>query len=91
MKFTSMEKQLQACWQQLQELATAVVDEFPVRIFCGNPDCFNMAKLSEWQLVAGKSCICSGCGVARYCSKGCQVKMWPTHHKPVCLRLRAAK
>jgi hypothetical protein len=85
-----MQQQLQDCWQQLQGLATSVLDECPVLSCCGNPSCLNMATLSEWQLVGGKRCVCDGCGVARYCSRACQVKMWHRHHRQVCMRLRQA-
>jgi hypothetical protein len=89
-RLQSMQQRLQDCWQQLQGLATRVLDACPVSSCCGNPSCLNMATLSDWQLVGGKRCVCDGCGVARYCSKACQVKMWSKHHKPVCMRLRAS-
>jgi hypothetical protein len=84
----TMHQQLQDCWQQLQSLATSVLAELPVSSCCGNPSCFNMAKLSEWQVVGGKGCLCDGCGVARYCSRACQVKMWHKLHRVACMRLR---
>ncbi|VDC04751.1 unnamed protein product [Peniophora sp. CBMAI 1063] len=34
---------------------------------------------------------CSGCGVARYCSRECQRKDWKTGHKIDCRRLREAE
>jgi hypothetical protein len=82
-------QQLDKCWQLLHSFASGVIDECPVSSSCCNPHCFNMAMLSEWQLVSGKGCVCNGCGVARYCSRACQVKVWSKHHKRVCLRLRA--
>jgi len=32
---------------------------------CNNPDCVNMAGVSELQLIGAKSCVCAGCKVAR--------------------------
>jgi hypothetical protein len=81
--------QLDECWQLLHSFAAGVIDECPVSSSCCNPHCVNMGKLSEWQLVSGKGCVCEGCGVARYCSKACQVKVWAKHHRQVCRRLRA--
>jgi hypothetical protein len=86
-----MQQQVVSCWQQLQGFAAAVIDEFPTSSSCGNPECLAMAKLSEWQLMGGKTCVCNGCGVARYCNRACQVLMWAKHHKPVCKRLQAAR
>jgi hypothetical protein len=88
--FTSMQQQLQACWEHLQAFAARVLDECPVTFCCGDPSCLNMAKLSEWQLVGGKRCVCDGCKAVRYCSRACQVKMWAKHHRQVCMRLREA-
>jgi hypothetical protein len=82
-------QQLDSCWQLLHSFAASVIDECPVSSSCCNPHCSNTGKLSEWQLVSGKGCVCNGCGVARYCSKACQVKMWAKHHRQVCMRLRA--
>jgi hypothetical protein len=76
-------------WQLLHSFAVGVIDECPVSSSSCNPHCLNMGKLSEWQLVGGKGCVCDGCGVARYCSRACQVKMWAKHYKRVCMRLRA--
>jgi hypothetical protein len=81
--------QLDECWQLLHSFAVGVIDECPVSSSCCNQHCLNMGKLSEWQLVSGKGCVCDGCGVARYCSRACQVKMWAKHHKWVSMRLRA--
>ncbi|WIA08126.1 hypothetical protein OEZ85_007584 [Tetradesmus obliquus] len=46
--------------------------------------------LSESALVGGKRNICSGCKVARYCGKDCQVQHWK-QHKAACKRLQAAR
>jgi hypothetical protein len=81
--------QLDECWQLLHSFAVRVIDECPVSSSCCNPHCVNVGKLSEWQLVSGKGCVCNGCGVALYCSKACQVKMWAKHHRRVCRRLKA--
>lgn len=45
---------------------------------------------SELQLVNGRSCVCSGCRVVRFCSRPCLRQHWP-QHKPVCKSLAAAK
>ena len=34
--------------------------------------------------------VCSGCGVARYCSEECQAADWP-HHQHECARIRTEK
>jgi hypothetical protein len=41
-------------------------------------------------LVLGRSCVCAGCHMARYCGRGCQLQAW-RQHKPVCkLKAKAA-
>jgi hypothetical protein len=82
-------QQVDECWQLLHSFAAGLIDECPVSSSCCNPLCVNVGKLSERQLVSSKGCVCEGCGVARYCSKACQVKMWAKHHRRVCRRLRA--
>jgi hypothetical protein len=57
--------------------------------FCNNPGCVNLTGPTEVQLVSGRSCICAGCRVARYCGAGCQRQAW-RKHKPVCKTLAAA-
>mmetsp|Transcript_241 Transcript_241/g.530 ORF Transcript_241/g.530 Transcript_241/m.530 type:complete len:303 (+) Transcript_241:120-1028(+) len=49
---------------------------------CTNPDCPNKAGVPTKR--------CGDCRRARYCSKECQIAMWP-EHKLECSRLRAEK
>jgi hypothetical protein len=62
---------------------------FAVPHCCNNPGCSNLAAAGELATVSGKSCICGGCQVARYCGRGCQKAHWK-QHKPVCKMLQAA-
>jgi hypothetical protein len=61
--------------QQLEafEFGAAAASQVPVKVCCNRPGCWNMQQLSEAVLVGGKGNICSGCKVARYCGKECQV------------------
>jgi hypothetical protein len=74
--------------QQLQSIGLAMC-AFSVPCMCNNPDCTSMAGLSELAAVSGRSCICAGCRVARYCGRSCQRAAWK-RHKPVCGALSAA-
>jgi hypothetical protein len=76
----------------LQQLGAAVISQLPQPHCCNNPRCRNLDGLSEQELVSGRSSRCSGCKVARYCSRECQLEHWgaPAGHKAVCKRLRAA-
>ena len=60
-----------------------------VTCICNNPDCTNMSGLTELGTASGRSCLCGGCKVARYCGRVCQKKHWK-QHKPVCAALVAA-
>jgi hypothetical protein len=51
--------------------------------------CGVMDGLGELELVIGKNSVCSGCKVARFCSKECLRKYWD-RHKPVCKRVAAS-
>jgi hypothetical protein len=51
--------------------------------------CVNMDGLGELELVTGKNSVCSGCRVARLCSKNCLKAHW-IWHKPVCKRIAAS-
>ena len=75
--------------EQLNSLGL-LLSNLPVPLCCNNPHCTNLSGPSELQLVNGRSCICGGCHVARYCSKACQRTHWK-QHKPVCQTLQAAK
>lgn len=66
----------------LQELELALCN-LPVGTACNNPCCSSLAGLSEQQLVVGKARLCTGCHVARYCCRACQVAAWK-QHKPAC-------
>jgi hypothetical protein len=77
-----------AAAQQLQATGL-VLCSFAVPCMCNNPGCTSMAGLSELGAVSGRSCICAGCRVARYCGRACQRAAWK-RHKPVCGALSAA-
>jgi hypothetical protein len=77
-----------AAAQQLQSTGLALCS-FAVPCMCNNPGCTSMAGLSELAAVSGRSCICGGCRVARYCRRACQRAAWK-QHKPVCAALTAA-
>jgi hypothetical protein len=74
--------------QQLQAAGSALCS-FAVPCLCNNPSCSNLSGLTELGLVSGRSCICRGCRVARYCGRACQRAMWK-QHKPSCAALAAA-
>jgi hypothetical protein len=74
--------------QQLQQAGLALCS-LAVPCLCNNPGCANTTGPTELSLVSGRSCICGGCQVARYCSRACQARHWK-QHKPVCVALAAA-
>jgi hypothetical protein len=74
--------------QQLQATGSALCS-FAVPCLCNNPACTNLSGLTEAGLVSGRSCVCGGCLVARYCGRACQRAAWK-QHKPVCAALAAA-
>jgi hypothetical protein len=74
--------------QQLQSTGLALCS-FAVPCMCNDPGCASMAGLSELAAVSGRSCICAGCRVARYCGRACQRAAWKKH-KPVCAALSVA-
>ena len=78
----------QAQAQELRSIGLALCS-FAVPCMCNNPGCTSMAGLSELATVSGRSCICGGCRVARYCGRACQRAAWK-QHKPVCAALNAA-
>jgi hypothetical protein len=74
---------------QLLQAAGSVLCSFAVPCACNNPACLNLSGLTELGLVSGRSCICGGCRVARYCGRACQRVVWK-QHKPICAALAAA-
>jgi hypothetical protein len=76
--------------QLLQGLGLAL-SSMPVGLACNNPLCTTLTGLSEQQLVVGSSRRCSGCRVARYCCKNCQVLQWKSGHKPACKAAAATR
>ncbi|KAF6253578.1 hypothetical protein COO60DRAFT_1643060 [Scenedesmus sp. NREL 46B-D3] len=76
--------------QQLEAFGAAVAAQVPVKLCCNRPGCANLGQLSETVLVGGKGNICSGCKVARYCGKDCQVQHWK-QHKASCKRIQATR
>jgi hypothetical protein len=85
---TSMDERMPAALQQLRLTGLAVCG-MAVPCLCNNPSCANTTGLTELSLVSGRSCICAGCRVARYCSRPCRARHWK-QHKPVCAALAAA-
>mgnify|MGYP001807339154 CR=1 FL=1 len=79
---------LAALVQQLQATG-AMLSSIAVPHFCNNPACTNLSGPTEVRLVSGRSCICAGCRIARYCGRTCQRAVWK-QHKPVCKALAAA-
>ena len=73
---------------QLQSIGLALCS-FAVPCMCNNPGCMSMAGVSDLAAVSGRSCICAGCRVARYCGRACQRAAWK-QHKHVCGALSAA-
>eukprot|EP00058_Branchiostoma_floridae_P010959 XP_002596447.1 hypothetical protein BRAFLDRAFT_77158 [Branchiostoma floridae] len=49
--------------------------QFPV--VCSSPECSNVEEGSKFKM-------CAACGLARYCSAGCQTHHWGHGHKPDC-------
>ena len=74
--------------QQLQAAGSALCS-FAVPCLCNSPVCTNLYGSTELSLVSGRSCLCGGCLVARYCGRACQRSVWK-QHKPVCAGLAAA-
>jgi hypothetical protein len=73
----------------LQAFGLAVAVQFPAAALCCNPACVNLQGASEAALL-GPGSRCSGCKVARFCSKECSMAAWKAGHKAVCKTLKAA-
>ena len=67
---------------EVQMCAPLLVDA-PYRMGCSFPGCDSIE--GHYEAPAVKKC--SGCGVAAYCSRGCQTEHWP-EHREVCKRLQ---
>jgi hypothetical protein len=57
----------------LQAFGLAVAVQFPAAVLCCNPACVNLQGSSEAALL-GPGSRCSGCKVARFCSKECSME-----------------
>jgi hypothetical protein len=79
---------LAALVQQLQQTG-AMLNSIAVPNFCNNLACANLSGPTEVRLVSGRSCVCAGCRVARYCGRDCQRAAWK-QHKLVCKAVAAA-
>jgi hypothetical protein len=79
---------LEEAAQQVKAAGSALCS-FAIPCLCNNPACSNLSGLSELGLVSGRSCVCGGCRLARYCGRACQRAVWK-QHKPLCAALAAA-
>ena len=73
--------------ESLRCFARMVLSMVPVGFCCNNPDCRELGGLSELGLVQGPEGargVCGGCGLACYCSRECQEKVWYAHRN-VCM------
>ena len=68
--------------ESLGSFARMVLSMVPVGFCCNNPDCRELGGLSDLGLVQGLKGargVCGGCGLACYCSRNCQEKVWSAH------------
>jgi hypothetical protein len=72
---------------KLQQWAAGLCGQFVLACCCNNAGCINMLMPSEQELVGGKQCVCARCRCATFCSRECQVAMWP-YHKKLCKKLK---
>ena len=70
--------------KEVVELCEVLQQEVPCPVGCNNPHCLNLQGVSE---IASSYKTCTGCGVARYCGRECQVGHWKVH-KGACRRLQ---
>ena len=80
----AMEELQEGGAESLKCLARMVLSMVPVGFCCNNPDCRELAGLSELGLVQGPEGargVCGGCGLACYCSRECQEKVWGAHRQ----------
>ena len=73
--------------QELLLLAKLLLQEVPLPLGCSNLTCLSLTSMSEVALAHNP---CSGCRVARYCSRECQVAHWE-QHKGLCKQLQKGK
>ena len=74
----------QQIFREMVELYELLQREVPCPVGCNNPHCGNLKGVSE---IAASCKTCTGCGVARYCSRECQVGHWK-EHRIACRRLQ---
>jgi hypothetical protein len=66
------------------KLCQVLQREVPTIVGCNNPECLNLSGVLE---SSASRKACTGCGVARYCSRECQVGHWK-EHRETCKRLK---
>ena len=66
------------------KLCQVLQQEVPTIVGCNNPTCLNLSGMLE-STASRKAC--TGCNVAHYCSRECQVGHWK-EHRPTCNRLQ---
>ena len=70
--------------REVVELCEVLQQEVPSPVGCNDPECVDFKGVSE---ITASCKTCLGCGVARYCSRKCQVGHWKVH-KGACKRLQ---
>jgi hypothetical protein len=69
---------------EVTKLCQLLQREVPSIVGCNNPECLNLSGVLE---SSASRKTCTGCGVARYCSRECQVGHWK-EHRETCKRLK---